>query len=57
MDDKKIQIIVEWIAPSLIQDVQCFFEFCKLLYDLHQGLFQNCYSIDSSYRKGQICIK
>jgi hypothetical protein len=30
MDEKKIQIIVDWIAPSSIRDVQCFLGFTNL---------------------------
>jgi hypothetical protein len=29
MDEKKIQTIVEWIAPSSIRDVQCFLGFAN----------------------------
>ena len=27
MDEKKKQTIVDWIAPSSVQDVQCFLDF------------------------------
>jgi hypothetical protein len=39
MDEKKIQTIVDWIAPSSVRDVQCFLGFANFY-----GIFIKDYS-------------
>jgi hypothetical protein len=50
MDGKKIQTIIDWIAPSSVQDVQCFLDFANfyIIFILDCANFYRIFILDYS---------